>query len=98
MQRFPMAQSAVFVGGVALDQLSKRWAIAELRPRAPLELIAGFLELRFVRNAAAFFSIGEGLPGELRALVLSCGSVLVLGLIAAAYRRARDQVVLRWAL
>jgi signal peptidase II len=98
MMRSRMAQFAVFVGGVALDQFGKRWAVAELRPHAPVELIAGFLELRLVRNSGAFFSIGEGLPVELRALLLSCASVLVLALIAAAYRRAREQVVLRWAL
>jgi signal peptidase II len=98
MKRSEMAQFAVFVGGVALDQVSKHWAVAELRPRAPVELIAGFVELHLVRNAGAFFSIGEGLPEEVRALLLSSGSVLVLGLIADTYRRAREQVVLRWAL
>jgi signal peptidase II len=98
MKRSRIAQLAVLVGGVVLDQLSKRWAVAELRPRAPVELVAGFLELHFVRNAGAFFSIGEGLPGGIRALLLGCASVLVLGLIAAMYRRAGEQVVLQWAL
>jgi signal peptidase II len=98
MKHSQIAQLAVFVGGVVLDQLSKRWAVAELRPHAPVELIAGLLELHLVRNAGAFFSIGEGLPVAQRALWLSCASVLVLGLIAAMYRRSREQVVLRWAL
>ena len=98
MKRLRMAHFAVFASGVALDQLGKRWAVVELRPGAPLELVAGFLELHLVRNAGAFFSIGEGLPRELRALLLSAASVLVLGLIAAAYHRAREQARLRWAL
>jgi signal peptidase II len=98
MKRSQMAQLAVFVTGVVLDQLTKSWAVAELRSRGSIELIAGFLELHFVRNAGAFFGIGEGLPRQLRALLLSGASVLVIGLIVATYLRAREQVVLRWAL
>jgi signal peptidase II len=98
MKRSRMAQFAALVVGVLLDQLSKRWAVAELRPRGPVELIAGFLELHFVRNAGAFFSMGERLPGQLRVLLLSAASLLVLGLIVAMYQRAREQVLLRWAL
>jgi signal peptidase II len=98
MKRSQMAQLAVFAAGVALDQRTKSWAVAELRSRGPIELFAGFLELHFVRNAGAFFGIGEGLPPQLRALLLSAASVLVIGLIIAMYLRASDQVVLRWAL
>lgn len=98
MKRSQMAQLAVFVGGVLLDQVSKRWAVAELSPRGPVELVAGFLQLRFVRNAGAFFGIGEGLPPQIRALVLSCASMLVIVLIVTMYRRAREQRLLRWAL
>jgi signal peptidase II len=63
-----------------------------------VELIAGVLELQLVRNPGVFFSVGASLPHPLRALLLSAAGALVLGLIVAMYLKAREQVVLRWAL
>lgn len=57
---------------LAVDQLVKWWVVATL-PGEPKVLIDGFLQLRYVTNFGAAFSILDGF-----------GSVIALGAIAAA--------------
>ena len=50
----------IAAGVVALDQLTKIWAVAELSD-GPIVLIDGFLQLRLTRNpGAAFYSFTGG--------------------------------------
>ena len=94
-----LAAWLVFATGVALDQLSKQWAHTQLRVRGIAQVIPNVLDLRYARNPGAFFSLGAGLPAELRRVVLSAAGAIVLGAIAALYARTRaGQGRLRWAL
>lgn len=51
--------AAVAVVTVAIDQLTKWWALEELTGRAPIELL-GSLQLNLAFNEGAAFSIGDG--------------------------------------
>lgn len=85
--------------GTALDQLSKRWAEVHLRPRGIITLVPDLLDLRYVRNPGAFFSLGASLSVHTRRTAFVLASLGVLGLIALMYRRARaGQGRTRWAL
>jgi signal peptidase II len=61
----------IAVAIVAVDQLTKWWAVARL-PENPIELIPGVLFLRYFANSGAAFGL---LPGA--------GSFIALGAIAA---------------
>src|SRR5919112_691286 len=43
---------------VAVDQLTKWWAVSELTGRAPIDVIGELLQLRLTYNPGAAFSIG----------------------------------------
>lgn len=91
--------AVVFGAGVAIDQLSKAWADSQLRLRGIVEVLPNVLDFRYVRNPGAFFSMGAGLPQDLRRVLLSAAAIVVLGLIAALYARTgAGQGRLRWAL
>ncbi len=70
---------------LALDQWSKVWARATLRPIYPhvKSVIAGYWEMRYSENPAAAFGILRGLPGArwlfvVVALVIAVGAVYYL--------------------
>jgi signal peptidase II len=91
--------AAVLCAGIAIDQLSKHWADAQLKLRGIVEVVPGLLDLRYARNPGAFFSLGAGLPPSARRIVLTLAGTVVLGLIGALYRRtAAGQGRLRMAL
>ena len=56
----------VAVSVVILDQLTKAWAIAELRPRmlpggeGSIEIVGSLLRLTYTQNTGAAFSLGTG--------------------------------------
>jgi signal peptidase II len=69
---------------VALDQLSKQWALSHLPPGHGLAFWPGVLDLQLVRNTGAAFSLFTGLPR-----LLGLVSLLVsLGLLLWILRRA----------
>ncbi len=45
---------------IALDQLTKYWAVTVLEPTGKIEIISGVFNLRFVENTGAAFSILQG--------------------------------------
>lgn len=51
---------AVFVIVVALDQLTKNWAVAHLEHQPPIPIIDGWVSLLFFRNGGAAFGMGAG--------------------------------------
>ncbi len=63
--------AAVAVGVVAIDQLTKWWAVESLRDHDPVPLVGDLLSLRFVLN-----------PGA--ALGTAAGYTIVLSLVAVA--------------
>jgi len=72
------------------DQLTKAWAVANLVPDEPRELIGSVLQLNLIRNSGAAFSIGTGATWVLT--TIAC-SVVVFILITARRLGSRG-----WAL
>src|SRR3954454_6091653 len=65
---------------VALDQLSKHWALHALAD-GPTDLV-GSLRLRLTFNDSAAFSLGGGCTS----LIAAIAAVVVVGLLVAAWR------------
>jgi signal peptidase II len=72
------------------DQLTKAWAIANLQPDQPRELVGSVLQLNLIRNSGAAFSIGTGATWVLT--TIAC-SVVVFILVFARRLGSRG-----WAL
>ena len=72
------------------DQLTKAWAIANLQPDQPRELIGSVLRLNLIRNSGAAFSIGTGLTWVLT--TIAC-AVVVFVVVTARRLGSRG-----WAL
>lgn len=71
----PTRLLAVGIGllGLAVDQLSKAAAIANLTPGQPVDVIGSLLRLTLIRNPGAAFSLGSG-----STLVLSIFAIVAL--------------------
>ncbi len=57
--------ACVAIGVVLLDQLSKAWIVASVRPRmlsgeGPIVLLGGLLKITYAENTGASFSFGAG--------------------------------------
>ena len=66
-------------GVLVLDQLTKWWVVATL-PGEPITLIDGFLDLRYVTNSGASFSMLQG-AGSLIAVAVIAIVVLIVMLV-----------------
>lgn len=76
----PLRWALVTASGVlALDQLTKWWVVATL-PGEPITLIDGFLDLRYVTNSGASFSMLQG-AGSLIAVAVIAIVVLIVMLV-----------------
>lgn len=86
----------VALGVVIVDQLSKAWVIAELRPRlmfggeGPIEVIGSLLRLTYTQNTGAAFSMGTGYTW-----IFSIVAIVVAVIII---RSARDLGSVAWAI
>jgi signal peptidase II len=85
-----LAGSAAAV--LALDQLSKLWALRSLTPGEPVDVVGSLIRLNLIRNAGAAFSIGNGATWLLT--LIACG-VLVFIVMTA---RRLGSVAWAWAL
>ncbi|MDR1187478.1 MAG: signal peptidase II, partial [Bifidobacteriaceae bacterium] len=74
--------AAVASGVLALDQITKAWAVAALAEGRTVSLIGSFLELRLVRNPGAAFSMGESLTWAFTIL----STAVVVAVVAIARR------------
>lgn len=86
-------QTALAVAAVvvAADQIVKWWATATL-PGRPIVLIDGFLQLRYLTNKGAAFSMLEG-SGSIIALVAVAAAIFIV-LIAGRLDAPREAVAL----
>jgi signal peptidase II len=66
---------SVAAGVITFDQLTK-WLVVRTLPGEPIELIGGFLELRYVTNSGAAFSLLEGF-GSIIALIAIAAAVFI---------------------
>lgn len=86
----------VALGVLILDQLTKAWAVAQLRPRmfiggeGPIEVIGSLLRLTYTQNTGASFSMGTGYTW-----VFSIVAIIVAVVII---RSARELGSIAWAI
>ena len=86
----------VAVGVVLIDQLTKAWAIAELRPRmypggqGPVEVIGTLLRLTYTQNTGAAFSMGAGYTWIFSIVAIVVAIVII--------RSARELGSVAWAV
>jgi signal peptidase II len=79
---------ALLGGCVALDQATKRIAVALLPEGRRVSLAADLVRLERVHNAGAFLGLGGALPDGVRAAIFTWGvGLLVLGALALAFQR-----------
>jgi signal peptidase II len=78
--------AAVFLGSVALDQITKMWARESLQPlHHAVVVVNGFFDLRYSENPYSAFGLLRGIP-HTRELLLVVG-VIALGVIGLYLRR-----------
>ena len=81
---------AVALGVVVVDQATKTWAQSSLAGEPPVRLLGEWLQLTYVRNSGAAFSIGGGLTVVF--------SLIALVVVAAIVRIAPRLGSRAWAV
>jgi len=80
--------AAIVVGVVAVDQLTKTWAVRELAD-GPVEVLGSKVVFRLSRNSGGAFSLFQGFTPLLAVLAIVLAVVMV-----RALQRTRDPLVL----
>ncbi len=75
---------------VVIDQLTKAWALADLRGQPPVEVLGDWLQWSFATNSGAAFSLGRG-----NAWIFTIFSAVVIVAILVLMRRV---VNMWWAV
>jgi signal peptidase II len=75
---------------LVLDQASKAAIATTLRIGERVEVLGSFLWLWHVRNKGIAFSMGSGLPAQIRAVLFTLLPLAVLAILLVYYFRARD--------
>jgi signal peptidase II len=83
----PLLATAIVVGVVVLDQLSKWWAVRDLRD-APIDLIGDDIGFALVRNTGSAFSLFQAFTPLLAVVAIVVAVVLV-----RTVRRTRDTLM-----
>ncbi len=75
--------AVLIIANIALDQITKQLAQQHLQGLGQLSYLGDFFRLSYVENKGAFLSLGAGLTGALRYIMLNILPVLLLlGLLA----------------
>lgn len=78
--------AGIIIAGWALDLATKRWALTYLANQAPIQIIPGWLELRYAENTAVAFSLFRFIPAGPRLIfILSLQGALLAILLALMY-------------
>ena len=83
----PLLATAIVVGVVVLDQLSKWWAVRELRD-APVNVIGDDIGFALVRNTGSAFSLFQAFTP-----LLAVVAIVVAVILVRTVRRTRDTVM-----
>ena len=73
--------SAIILGGIGIDQLTKQLAVAYLKPIPTSPIIDGVIHLTYVENRGAAF----GMLADNRWVFLSISTVAIIGLLIYLY-------------
>ena len=76
-----------FIAVLVVDQLTKMWALASLRPLGSIQIVPGFFNLTFVRNEGIAFGMFQG-----QGLLIGLFMIIFVG-VAIYYTRS-----LNWTL
>lgn len=87
--------ASVAIGVIVLDQLTKAWVIASIKPRlesgeGPIVLLGGLLKFTYAENTGASFSIGTGFTWIF--------SIIAAIVVVVILRTARRLGSLWWAV
>jgi signal peptidase II len=83
----PLLATAIVLGVVALDQLSKLWAVRELAD-APITVIGDDIGFALTRNTGSAFSLFQAFTP-----LLAIVAIVVAVLLVRAVRRTRDPLM-----
>jgi signal peptidase II len=83
----PLLATAIVIGVVVLDQLSKWWAVRELRD-APVNVIGDDIGFALVRNTGSAFSLFQAFTP-----LLAVVAIVVAVILVRTVRRTRDTVM-----
>ena len=75
-QRLFLLMGAVAVLAYVADQLTKAWALRDLVPGEPVDVVGGLIRLSLIRNAGAAFSIGNGATWVMT--LIACGVLVFI--------------------
>ncbi len=68
---------AVAAGIVVLDQITKAWAVAQLKGEPPIEILGMWLRLTYGENTGAAFGIGTGFTWIFTAIAVIVAVVII---------------------
>ena len=71
----------IILAGLALDFITKRWALDFLRPDHIVDIIPGYLDFSYLENRGAAFGIFQGRVGILSALSIAIMLVILVYLV-----------------
>lgn len=80
----------IAVAVLVVDQLTKLWAVAALEGQPPVPIIGSLLQLNFIRNPGAAFSLGSGFT-----IIFS---LIAIGVAVVIVRTARTLGSAAWAV
>lgn len=82
-----------------IDQITKRWAVSSLRGQAPVEVIKGFFDFRYVENPGAAWGIFGSIDDSIRKPFFIIVSVIaILFIIYFFIKIKKEQRVLSIAI
>lgn len=79
-KRLPLI-TLILVVSIALDRLTKIWAVANLKGEPAQTYLNDFIRIVYAENTGAFLSMGSGLSDQLRYWVLTILPILVLAYV-----------------
>jgi signal peptidase II len=92
LKNFPVVFATISLT-VALDQLTKIWAVLKLRGEIPWVFLGDLFRIQYAENTGAFLSLGASLPDSVRFWIyqVAVGAVL-LGTLYFVLFKAKDKV------
>lgn len=90
---------------ILIDQITKALVVKNIplltsrEPGSVIEIFGKYLRLIHVRNKAVAFSMGAGLPDQVRAIMFSLIPIIVVAIVYVIYFRSNDFTKLqRWSI
>lgn len=94
MKKFPViSMSVTFAINIAVDRLSKLWAVNQLQGKPPVGFLNDLVVIGYAENSGAFLSMGANWPLAIKyVLLLVLPIVTCLGILVYCFLKERDLV------